>query len=244
LNGCVVITGHLGGLGSALASQFIDAGYEVIGIDIDALEHASHAQIVFDLSTLIDTKAVSTMRVDLTKAIGSHPLIALINNAAVQHLGDLESLETGQFLESFHVNVMAPLNLARLLLPDLKQSHGTVININSIHARLTKPGFAPYSISKAAMAGLTRAMAVELGASIRVIEIRPAAISTPMLEAGFADQPDNRRLLDDFHPTGQIGSPGDIAQTVQQLVETDVDYLNGSVVNVDGGISHRLHDPS
>jgi NAD(P)-dependent dehydrogenase (short-subunit alcohol dehydrogenase family) len=240
----VIITGHVGGLGSALASQFADSGYEVIGIDIDTVEHASYPQIAFDLSTLIDSEAANTMLAILTKAIGSYPLIALINNAAVQHLGSLESLETSQFLESFHVNVMAPLNLARLLLPELKQAHGTIINVNSIHASLTKPGFAPYSISKAAMAGLTRAMAVELGESIRVIEIRPGAISTPMLEAGFEDQPDNRRLLDDFHPTGHIGSPPDIALTIQQLVETNVDYLNGSVVNVDGGISHRLHDPS
>ena len=240
----IIITGHLGGLGTSLAERFADAGYSVIGIDKAKDKHLSFPQISADLSKIADPEVAGSLGEELTTAIGSTPLVALVNNAAIQHLGPLVLLDTDLFLESLNVNVIAPLILVRLLLPHLERSHGVVINVNSIHASLTKPGFSAYSISKAALAGLTRAMAVELGESIRVIEVRPAAVATPMLEAGFAGQPENRRLLDEFHPTGRIGSPAGVAQMIQQLVETEVDFLNGTIVNIDGGISHRLHDPT
>jgi NAD(P)-dependent dehydrogenase (short-subunit alcohol dehydrogenase family) len=86
-------------------------------------------------------------------------------------------------------------------------------------------------------------MAVELGSLIRVIELQPAAVSTSMLEAGFASSPDLRKRLDEYHPTGRIGSPEEIAEVVGSLIETDAHFLNGAFVNMDGGISVRLHDP-
>lgn len=243
MNRCVIITGHLGGLGTALADCFSRAGFRVIGIDRSSNADLPFDQHTIDLATLVEPTVCSRLSRELASLIGSGDLVGLINNAAVQHLGPLDSLETRLFLESFYVNVVAPLNLARMLLPALKKTRGTVINVNSIHAHLTKPEFAPYSISKAAMAGLTRAMAVELGRDVRVLEVRPAAIATPMLEAGFSSRPQDRQRLDDYHPTGRIGDPAEVAESIRQLVEADSGFLNGAIVNIDGGISHRLHDP-
>ena len=153
-------------------------------------------------------------------------------------------LDADSLLGSFRVNVVAPLFLTRLLAPHLESAAGTVINVGSIHATLSKASFGAYAISKSALAGLSRAMAIELGARIRTIEVRPAAIATPMLEAGFSDRPDRRTLLDQYHPSGAIATPGEVADIVRGLVETRARFANGAVVNVDGGISHVLHDPA
>jgi len=243
LTRCIVISGHLGGLGQALAHCFDAAGYAVIGIDRSLGSDVAHQQFSLDLSKLENAAYQQTLAGDLKDAIGGRPVHALINNAAVQHLGPLDSAPIEHYVESFRVNALAPLILSRLLLLQLESSKSTIINMGSIHADLTKPGFSPYSISKAALAGVSRAMALEFGHRIRIVEVRPAAIATPMLEAGFADDPAARLALDECHPTGRIGEPDEIARTILLLAQADAVFLNGAVVNIDGGISHRLHDP-
>lgn len=243
MTGQVVLTGHLGGVGEAICDELVDAGYRVIGIDAAGEPSSAQSQIVCDLSSLVHDSGVNYLRDQLKVSSTDDPLVALINNAAVQQIGKIEDISRQSFIDSFIINAYAPIALARVLLKQLKQSHGTILNISSIHAEQTKPGFAPYSVSKSALSGVTRALAVELGASVRVLEIRPAAISTPMLEAGFGEQPSLRRQLDDFHPSGRIGQPHEIASLARQLIESDSQFLNGAVLNLDGGISHRLHDP-
>ena len=129
------------------------------------------------------------------------------------------------------------------LLSTLKKNHGSVVNISSIHATLTKPDFSPYAISKSAMDGMTRALAVELGKNVRVNAIAPAAISTPMPEAGFKGRPEAFRQLSEMHPTGEIGKPNDVANLALFLVSEKASFINGSILGMDGGIRGRLHDP-
>ena len=170
--------------------------------------------------------------------------MAVVHNAAVQRLGPFEQLRLPDWQHTLDVNLTAPVAISRALLPQLKRQRGSIVHIGSIHSQLTKPGFTAYATSKAALAGLTRAMAVELGGSVRVNAIEPAAIATPMLEAGFAKNPDLRAQLDEFHPIGSIGSPDDVARTVLFLLDPANSFLNGCVLALGGGIHSRLHDPS
>ena len=146
--------------------------------------------------------------------------------------------------ETISVNLMAPVAISRALLPILKTNSGSIVHIGSIHSQLTKPGFTAYATSKSALAGLTRAMAVELGASVRVNAIEPAAIATPMLEAGFLDTPALKAQLQAFHPTGAVGSTSDVARAVLFLLDPANSFLNGCVLPLGGGIHNRLHDPA
>jgi NAD(P)-dependent dehydrogenase (short-subunit alcohol dehydrogenase family) len=118
------------------------------------------------------------------------------------------------------------------------------VNISSIHARLTKPDFVAYATSKAALSGLTRAMAVDLGDRIRVNAIEPAAISTPMLKAGFESHPEQYAALARCHPQGRMGTPTEVAALALSLVSGELRFMHGACVGLDGGISARLHDPS
>ena len=132
----------------------------------------------------------------------------------------------------------------KAFLPHLIRQRGSIIHIGSIHSKLTKPGFTAYATSKAALAGLTNSMAVEFGNSVRVNAIEPAAIATPMLEAGFEGNSGLRDQLNQCHPTGKIGLPEDIASAALFLLDPANRFANGCVLSLGGGIHGRLHDPA
>jgi NAD(P)-dependent dehydrogenase (short-subunit alcohol dehydrogenase family) len=170
-------------------------------------------------------------------------LSSLINCSALQRLGSTADVTADDWQRTLDVNLSAPFWLTQTFLPELEAARGCVINIGSIHARLTKPGFVAYATSKAALDGMTRALAVDLGGRVRVNAIAPAAISTPMLEAGFEGRPEARRRLDEYHPAGRIGSPAEVARLARFIAEAD-GFLTGSTLALDGAIASRLHDPA
>jgi len=247
----VLITGAAGGIGTGLVEALAEAGWAVLGSDHPSASPSSQvrqrcqAWIPADLAALSrDPYHLETFRTAVLSATDNGQLMAIVHNAAVQHLGSFEQLEPADWHETMDVNLMAPVAISRALLPQLKRQCGSIVHIGSIHSQLTKPGFTAYATSKAALAGLTRAMAVELGGSVRVNAIEPAAIATPMLEAGFADAPDLKAQLEAFHPTGAIGSPADVARAVLFLLDPANRFLNGCVLSLGGGIHSRLHDPA
>lgn len=230
-----------------MSQRFADSGFHVIGIDIEAdmngASGGAHVQIDADLEALTEPEARQSLVERLEQELEGYELKALINNAATQHVQPLADLAASDLIASLRINTIAPLTLGQLLLEALARAEGAILNISSIHVTQTKRRFGAYSVSKSALSAVTRAMAIEWGDRIRVMELRPAAISTDMLEAGFADQPEARRQLDEYHPTGRIGSPDEIATIACNLINLDAPFLNGAVVNADGGISHTLHDP-
>jgi len=243
---CVIVTGAAGGIGQALVRAFADAGYAVIGTDVAPLPAGSTGEhpIACDLArTVADPGYAEQIFAAVRTALAGRPLAALVNNAAVQVLGPVESLDRDAWRRTLDVNLLAPFFWAQSLLPELSAARGCVLNISSIHARLTKPGFVAYATSKAALSGMTRAMAVELGSRVRVNAIEPAAISTDMLRAGFAGNQGGYESLMRFHPTGTIGSPDDLAVLARTVVEHPGGFANGSIIAFDGGIGAMLHDP-
>lgn len=244
---CVLVTGAAGGIGQALARAFAAADHVVIGTDL-APQPAGSAcahYLACDLArTVADPAYAEQVFADVRAALAGRPLAALVNNAAVQVLGPVESLDRDAWRRTLDVNLLAPFFWAQSLLPELSAARGCVLNISSIHARLTKPGFVAYATSKAALSGMTRAMAVELGARVRVNAIEPAAIDTPMLRAGFAGNEAGYESLMRYHPTGTIGSPADLAMLALAVFDHPGGFANGSIVAFDGGIGAMLHDPS
>ena len=142
------------------------------------------------------------------------PLAVLVNNAAQQILGMTGLHSVNDMRVSFEVNVAAPLALVSNLLEALAAARSTVINIGSAHALQSKPGLLPYAVSKAALAGLTRSLALDLAPrGIRVNEIRPGATARSLLLAGFERYP----------------------QALARVAD--------AAFVVDGGIGVRVHDP-
>lgn len=239
----VIVTGAAGGIGSAIVRTLRDNNYRVVGFDVAGAHEHGKDFLRIDLSNLSSTERVSELSEQLAEAIDSDRLVGLVNNAALQIVRPLSDLTIEHVIDSLQVNCVAPFALVKASLHHLKKSHGTIVNIGSIHAKLTKPGFCAYSTSKSALEGLTRAMAVELGRDIKICAIMPAAIATPMLTAGFEDSPEGLNKLNSFHPAGIVGSVDEVARLVNLLIGESLPFCNGAIWNLDGGISGVLHDP-
>lgn len=239
------MTGSNGGIGSAICKSLIDKGYLVVGTDVTADKNALDKFIQWDLNTLVHDKSKRrAFECQIYQAIEGTSLSGLVNNAAIQLLGNLSEVNIDEFVKSLNVNVSAPLVLSKLLYPELKKSNGSIVNIGSIHSKLTKPEFISYATSKAALLGLTQAMAVDAGANIRVNIIQPAATATDMLVAGFDGNTESLNKLKAYHPTNSIGTPFEVANAVAFLLSDCCHFMNGASLDINGGIAVRLHDPS
>ena len=238
----VLITGVLGGIGSAIAKEFKEANYFVIGTDVKkANPDFCDKFIQFDINLFCSD---SNYRLIHGNKIQEEiqELDVLINNAAVQILGSAEEITVEDWMETMNVNVNGPFLLIRLFLAKLKKSKGAVINIASIHHQLTKKRFLAYAASKSALIGLTKAISVDLAGTIRVNAISPAAIETQMLFDGFNNDKEKILMLNQLHPIQRIGHPYEVAKLSLFLAEDNVGFINGANIQLDGGISNVLKD--
>lgn len=241
-----LITGAAGGIGRALVAAFHSEGYQVIATDQGP--PPSDLLCAHYLTANLEQVARDEMEADrfaqaIRTVLQGSGLNVLINNAAVQILADSAQLSRTDWQQTLNVNLLAPFFLTQALLPELERAHGCVLNIGSIHARLTKRRFAAYATSKAALGALTRALALDLGGRVRVLNLEPAAIATDMLTAGFAADPEGLAQLAAHHPSGGIGAPEDLARLALALVRADSPFFTGTTIGFDGGISGCLHDP-
>ena len=242
----VLVTGAAGAIGRALCREFRSAGWRVLATDAAAAEPPPDTDFLpLDLAAFTSDPGIRSAFVrSVADLLQGDSLVALVNNAAVQCLNPTAAVTPDDWDRSLSVNVVAPFLLVQAFLPRLEAARGSVVNIGSIHSTQTKPGFVVYATSKAALAGMTRALAVDLGGRVRVNAINPAAIRTPMLEAGFEGRPDDRRRLDEFHPAGRIGEPEEVARLAVFLASEGPGFLTGACLALDGALSSRLHDPA
>lgn len=245
-NPWALVTGANGGIGKAIVQCFSEAGYCVIATDITDFQ-SDNEDIVFlqiDLEKVVNDEEYATALGDevnnITAGKGLH---CLINNAAVQLLGNTKSITRQQWNTSLNVNLSAPLFMTQLFLDSLKSNQGAVVNISSIHALQTKRNFVSYATSKGALSSLTRNLAVDLGNAIRVNAIEPAAVSTEMLKAGFEGKEAQFKLLEAFHPIARIASPEEVAQLALFLCSDQSSFIHGACINATGGIHGCLSDP-
>lgn len=241
-----LITGAAGGIGQAMVQEFAANGYTVIATDRVPVPEGlgAHHYLQADLARTVTDEAYAEEIFSQIKTwLGNAGLAALINNAAVQILGGADSLTRSDWQQTLNVNLVAPFIWTQALLPALEHAKGSVVNISSIHAKLTKKNFVAYATSKAALSGMTRALAVDVGPRVRVNAIEPAAIATDMLKAGFEGQPDRYQELENCHPQLRIGQTEEVARLALAIVDGGMDFLHGACVGINGGISSRLFDP-
>lgn len=242
-----LITGAAGGIGHALVKAFAEAGYKVIAIDkvprpVD-LECQAYLQADLGMFAQNEVYAAEVLE-DIRNELAQKQLHALINNAAIQILGGVDTLTRCAWQSTLDVNLLAPFLLTQALANELETGRGSVINIGSIHARLTKRDFVAYATSKAALAGMTRALAVDIGNRFRINAIEPAAVETEMLIEGFLQQPESYAKLMEYHPIQRIGQAAEIASAALWLASDKCCFIHGECIRIDGGISNRLHDPT
>ncbi len=239
-----LITGALGGIGSALCRAFRSDGYEVVATDRNKGNCEADHFIQLDVLDIYSKKrARQVLRAKMERICKGRGLKVLVNNAAIQIVSHTDDVKIAEWDETLQTNLIAPFLLVQTMLPLLEKAHGSVVNIASIHAVSTKPGFVCYATSKAALVGLTRSLAADLGSRVRVNAINPSATDTPMLKSGYANLPEKLDELASMHPLGRIAQPDEVAHAALFLASNNADFITGVCLHVDGGIGVRLHDP-
>ena len=242
----VLITGVAGGIGSATARVFADAGWHVVGVDrqqaddLPGVAHFIHADIS-------DPEALERIFGEVTADEGR--LDALVNNAAIQICKPLVETTLEEWDATMASNVRSVFLGARHAYPLLKQSRGAIVNVSSVHAVATSVGIAAYAASKGALLALTRAMALEFGPDqIRVNAILPGAVDTPMLHAGLGRGHVQGSSIEELvrgfgkkHVMGRVGRPEEIGRAILFLADNDQSsFMTGQAMIVDGGATARL----
>ncbi len=242
-----LITGAVGGIGQALCEKFSNSGFTVIATDNAEQPEKLICDYFLQLDlaqAVTEKKYADEVLAEIKNIVSPHGLQVLVNNAAIQILGGIESLTRNDWGQTLNVNLLAPFFLIQSLLPELeKTGAGSIINISSIHARLTKKNFVAYATSKAALSNLTKVLSIDLGPRLRINGIEPAAIETEMLKSGFVGKEKLYQDLKEYHPQKRIGTPLEVASLALSMVDGDLKFLHGAVVPLDGGISNCLHDP-
>ena len=168
------------------------------------------------------------------------PIDILVSNAAA-HLGGVPFWEINEesWDRLFAVNVKGQLFAAQAVAPSMRARHtGVILNLSSLGARLTLPGYAAYISRKGAVEALTRAMAVELAPSnIRVNALSPGHIDTPENVEDIMEDPERGERYRARIALGRLGTMDEIGRTAVFLVSEDSGYMTGQVVQVEGGIN-------
>jgi NAD(P)-dependent dehydrogenase (short-subunit alcohol dehydrogenase family) len=244
----VLITGAKGGIGQVLCSEFRRVGYFVIATDLKQAEKEVDCDhfINFDIQKLcgeINLRKPFFEEIETVCKSSDAKIASIINNAAIQILNSTSDISVDDWSTTLQTNLIAPFMLIQGLLSSLKSNKGSVVNIASVHASLTKPNFVCYATSKSALVGMTRSLAIDLGSSIRVNSICPTATDTTMLSEGFKGQQLQLDKLGAMHPIGRITQPEEVAYLALFLCSDQSKCITGACFNIDGGISGRLHDP-
>ena len=166
-------------------------------------------------------------------------LDCLVNNAGFQRESPSERLDVETYRQIIEVNLTGAVLCARQALAHFvtRAGGGNIINTSSVHQIIPKPGYLAYSISKSAMAGLTRTLALEFaGRGIRVNSVGPGAIDTP-INAAWTDDPVKRALVESHIPLGRVGTPEEIAAVFAFLASDEAGYITGQTVYACGGVS-------
>jgi len=235
----VLITGSSRGIGLATAQLFGENGWRVIGVDrTDGRTHAD----LFIRADLAYADAVNSIKIFFKKN-KIERLDGLVNNAALQTVKSFENITRAEWQQSFTVNASAPFFLSQALLPELRKARGSIVNVASIHARLTKRYFSLYAATKGALVTLTKALAIELAPLVRVNAILPAATETPMLKDGFKNNKKGYKQLGNCHPLQRIAKPKEVAELIYFLAADRAGFITGSTFPIDGGIGACLLDP-
>lgn len=240
----ILITGANGGIGQALCKIFSANGFYVLATDRDELSKCKcDLYVRIELERYPESDILRNELVNAVRGINNeYSFCGLINNAAHQVIKSVKAIELADVVRTYNVNLYSPIFIIQDLLDILAGNQGSIVNISSVHSRLTKENFSVYASSKAALSAFTRALAIEIGERVRVNAIEPGAIETEMLKEGFVGKTAKYEELKSYQPSKRIGKVEDVAKIALNMI-CDFDYMNGTCIQVDGGISARLHDP-
>ncbi|MCZ4306190.1 pteridine reductase [Zoogloeaceae bacterium G21618-S1] len=207
---------------------------EAAGVLADELNGQRPGSAAVFAANLADTASLPALVSSVVAHFGR--LDGLVNNASSFFPTPVGQIDETAWDDLIGSNLKAPLFLMQAAAPALKASRGAIVNIVDIHADRPLADYPVYCAAKAGLAGLTRAMAIELAPAVRVNGVAPGAVLWP--DDGQFD-PVERAGIVEHTLLKREGTPADIAATVRFLL-FDAGYMTGQILAVDGGRSAHL----
>lgn len=237
-----LVTGASGGIGRAVALQLAHDGYAVA---VHCYRNRQKAQAVCDEIRALggnaevfscdirDAKDVSAMVDTIFRTLG--PIAVLVNNAGIAQQKLFTELSDDDWQRMMAVHVNGAFYTCRAVLPHMIRTHkGAIVNVSSMWGQTGGSCEVHYSTAKAALIGLTKALAKEVGpAGVRVNCVAPGVIQTEMLSDL---SPDTLSGLAEDAPLCRLGTPEDVAASVSFLVSDGAKFITGQVLAPNGGI--------
>ncbi|MFT3949891.1 MAG: SDR family oxidoreductase [Agriterribacter sp.] len=246
----VVITGAGAGIGRACALEFSGEGASVVIADININAATETAEMIkaaggTAIPVQADVSKPESVQNLLEQTLNVYPLIhILVNNAAVQINKTAEDTSFEEWNRQLSVNLGGVFLCSKYFLPHLRKTKGNIVNMSSVNGFFVEPTCAGYCATKAAIIGLTKAMAIDHGRDgIRVNCICPGYIDAGLAEGYFQSQADPAKARADagkLHALGHIGKPGEVGRAAVFLASDDASFVTGAALVVDGGFGSGL----
>jgi NAD(P)-dependent dehydrogenase (short-subunit alcohol dehydrogenase family) len=249
-----VVTGGASGIGRAVALELAAHGATVVVADIDLAAAAETARLVAATGGVAEARAADVSNPQSVEQLAAHVrarhgnVTTLVNNAAIQVNANVENTTYEEWRRVVDVNFGGVFLCSKHFLPQLRATRGSIVNLSSVNGFFAEPGCAVYAATKAAIIGLTKAMAIDHGREgIRVNCVCPGYVDAGLAAGYFQAQPDPaaaRRVAGGLHALGRIASPEEVARAVRFLASNDASFMTGARLVVDGGFSSGLPAPS
>jgi NAD(P)-dependent dehydrogenase (short-subunit alcohol dehydrogenase family) len=247
-NKVALITGAGRGIGRAIAHKMAQEGALVAIADIDLESAQSVAEELFQqdcqsLAIQTDITRENEVQRAVSQAMERFGRVdILVNNAGKNFYYDATTMSEEDWDNALNVDVKGAWLCCKHILPSMKAAKaGSIINIASVHARITAPGHFPYAAAKSALVGLTRNLALDYARyNIRVNAICPGWVRTGLVQGWFDQQADPKAAEDrvlSFQPLRRIGTPEEIANFVAFVASDEASFITGAELVIDGGMS-------
>jgi 3-oxoacyl-[acyl-carrier protein] reductase len=230
----VFISGASRGIGTAIAENFAELGYTVIGTSRSEFEFKIKLDNLIPLALDISNRDSINNCVEYLKDKNLKPSI-LVNNAGITSDQLFLRMKDEEWDNVIATNLTGTFNLTRALIKNMiKSKYGRIINISSVSGLMGNPGQVNYSSAKAGLSGFTKSLAKEVGSrGITVNSVAPGFIETDM--TAYLDDNAKTKLIEDI-PLKRLGSVQDISDLVIFLSSEDASYITGQTISVDGGL--------
>ncbi len=234
----VLVTGGGSGIGAAIAQELSRASAHVLVADINL----PAAEVV--ASNLPNARALAldvTSPESIQQVVSAlHSLDILINNAGIGLVGDIAHTSHADFSRIMQVNAESVFLVTQAALPLLLRSRGAVVNIASVAGLVGIRQRFAYCASKGAVIAMTRQLAIDYPTELRVNCICPGTVDSPFVAGYLAkyhagEELEVREQLKARQPVGRLGQPAEVASLVRYLCSPEADFMQGSVLTLDGG---------